>query len=132
MPAHLPMQNIFPAYYEDADFWRRFKASKLRNTYYKRSRAWHSWHNHSQSSSRFLNTNTSTVTFSAIQKAVQRFTVPYLTEKWGCFNQSHGFKVSNCTYSVPWGNQSLSHWVKPSAALQKEKIAFLLANSQVA
>lgn len=125
------LQNIFPAYYEDSDYWRRFTASKLKHTYYKRSKAWHSWHSHSQSSSRFLSKNTSSVAFKAIQKATRRFTIPYLSEKWGCFNQSH-FALTNCTFATPWNGSELSSWEKPSGALQSEKVDFLLRETQKA
>ena len=91
---------------------------------------WHSWHNQSQSSSKFLNKQTSRVTFHAIQKTTQRFTIPYLREKWGCPKDEEPFRFQHCNLTAPWGGEkSIKHWVPPTEALQKEKLDFLLAES---
>jgi hypothetical protein len=58
------------------------------------------------------------------------YTVPYLKEKWGCFNQTDRFEFQNCTFATPWNSSDLTRWEKPSDALQNEKVEFLLAESR--
>ena len=121
-------QNIFPAYHEDGDYWRRFVAAQLPAKAYPDSKVWHSWRQASQSSSRFLTKKTSSVTFLAIQRTTQKYTVPYLTQKWGC-TAGGDLDLEKCSYKAPFGNQSLEFWPQPSEALQQEKIEYLLTES---
>jgi hypothetical protein len=77
-----------------------------------------------------LTKKNSAVAFAAIEKAVQKYTIPYLKDKWGCFNQTEPFEFNDCTYHVPWNNESLlAHWTRPPDAVQSEKIDFLLSES---
>ena len=82
------MQNIYPAYWEDSDFWRRIQAAGFADKVYEDSRFWHGWRHENditgQSSSIFLDKNNSRVTFAAIRRAMDHFTIPYLRKKWNC------------------------------------------------
>lgn len=116
-------ENIYPAYYEDTEYDLRVckleqAGIKLYRQRYENVTALHGLFNDGKYESAGVVSRLSALNSRVSRRkltasVVDKFTIPYLRKKWGCYNFSHPQWNCICPFQTPFNltSSNLSYWV---------------------